>query len=168
MSPQVECSMFCLAKKYYHLLQGQNHIKDKKLSHSYSMLFCVVVCFQKCILQGSQVLVLLCNDFNNYIGGIRRKHAMDKLIVPTIWGSNHANRNHTYPLNLCFFTIFFTNIHETFSIHHLIFFSILNFLLIGCVHSKMSHTQLLCSFQTGKDLKLEIEVTYNHCTKFMV
>jgi hypothetical protein len=34
--------------------------------------------------------------------------------------------------------------------------------------SKMSHTQLLCSFQKGKDLKLEIGITCNHCTKFMV
>jgi hypothetical protein len=27
----------------------------------------------------------------------------------------------------------------------------------------MSHTQLLCSFQKDKDLKLEIETTCNHC-----
>jgi len=38
----------------------------------------------------------------------------------------------------------------------------------GCVHNIMSHTQLLCSFQKDKDLKLEIEMTCNHCTKFMV
>jgi hypothetical protein len=28
----------------------------------------------------------------------------------------------------------------------------------------MSHTQLLCFFQKGKDLKLEIEMACNHCT----
>jgi hypothetical protein len=39
---------------------------------------------------------------------------------------------------------------------------------IGCVHNKMSHTQLLYSFQKGKDLKLEIETACNHCTKLMV
>ncbi len=69
------------------------------------------------------------------------------------------------PLNLCFITIFFTNIHETFSIHHLMFSSILSFLLIECFHSKMSQIQLLCSFQKGKDLKLEIEMACNHCIK---
>jgi hypothetical protein len=37
-----------------------------------------------------------------------------------------------------------------------------------CVHSKMSHTQLLCSFQKGKHLKMEIEMACNHCTKFVV
>ncbi len=35
---------------------------------------------------------------------------------------------------------------------------------LGCIHSKMSHTQLLCFFQKGKDLKLEIEMACNHCT----
>jgi hypothetical protein len=35
-------------------------------------------------------------------------------------------------------------------------------------HNKMSQIQLLCPFQKGKDLKLEIEMTCNHCTKFMV
>jgi hypothetical protein len=39
---------------------------------------------------------------------------------------------------------------------------------LGCVHNKVNHTKLLCSFQKGKDLKLEIEMTSNHCTKFMV
>jgi hypothetical protein len=38
----------------------------------------------------------------------------------------------------------------------------------GCVHNKMKHTQLLYSFQKGKDLKLEIEMACNHCTKVMV
>jgi hypothetical protein len=37
-----------------------------------------------------------------------------------------------------------------------------------CVHNKMNHTQLLWSFQKGKDLKLEIEMACNHYTKFMV
>jgi hypothetical protein len=32
----------------------------------------------------------------------------------------------------------------------------------------MSQTQLLYPFQKGKDLKLEIEMACNHCTKFMV
>jgi hypothetical protein len=29
----------------------------------------------------------------------------------------------------------------------------------------MSQIQLLCSFQKGKDLKLEIEMACNHCIK---
>jgi hypothetical protein len=33
---------------------------------------------------------------------------------------------------------------------------------------KMGQAQLLCCFQRGKDLKLEIEMTSNHCTKCMV
>jgi hypothetical protein len=127
------------------------------LSHSYSMLFWFVVCFQMCILQGSQVLVLLCNDFNHYIGGIRRKHAMDKLTLPTIWGSNHANRNHTYPFKLVFFRCFFHEYSWNLFNTSFNFFSILNFLLIGCAHSKMSHTQLLCSFQKEKDLNWKLK-----------
>lgn len=39
---------------------------------------------------------------------------------------------------------------------------------LGCIHSKMNHAPLLCFFQKGKDLKLDIEMTCNHCTKFMV
>jgi hypothetical protein len=37
----------------------------------------------------------------------------------------------------------------------------------GCLHNRMNHTQFLWSFQNDKDLKLEIEMTCNHCTKFM-
>jgi hypothetical protein len=38
----------------------------------------------------------------------------------------------------------------------------------GFVHNKMNHIQFMCSFQKGKDLKLEIEMACNYCTKFMV
>jgi hypothetical protein len=38
----------------------------------------------------------------------------------------------------------------------------------GYIHNKMSQTQFLCPFQKSKDLKLEIEMACNHCTKFMV
>ncbi len=38
----------------------------------------------------------------------------------------------------------------------------------GYIHNIMSQTQLLYPFQKGKDLKLEIEMACNHCTKFMV
>jgi len=36
------------------------------------------------------------------------------------------------------------------------------------VHNIMNHTQLLCSFQNDKDLKLKIEMACNHYTNFMV
>jgi hypothetical protein len=35
----------------------------------------------------------------------------------------------------------------------------------GYVHDKMNQTKLLFPFQKGKDLKLEIEMACNHCTK---
>ncbi len=125
------------------------------MSHSYSMLFWVVVCFQKCILQGSQVLVLLCNDFNHYIEGIRRKHA--SWLCLQYGGPTMLIGTTPTPLNLCFFAVFFMNIHETCSIHYLNFFQSLNFLLIGCAHSKMNHTQFLCSFQKEKNLNWKLK-----------
>jgi hypothetical protein len=49
------------------------------------------------------------------------------------------------------------------------FCKILKFLIgHGCVHSILNHTQLLCSFLKDKDLKLEIKLTCNDCTKFMI
>ncbi len=49
------------------------------------------------------------------------------------------------------------------------FCKILKFLIgHGCVHSILNHTQLLCSFLKDKDLKLEIKMTCNDCTKFMI
>jgi hypothetical protein len=44
----------------------------------------------------------------------------------------------------------------------------INNLINMYIHNKMNQTQLLCSFQKGKDLKLEIEMACNHCTKCMV
>jgi hypothetical protein len=38
----------------------------------------------------------------------------------------------------------------------------------GYIHNKMNQTQFLGPFQKSKDLKLEIEMICNHCTKFMV
>lgn len=44
----------------------------------------------------------------------------------------------------------------------------INNLINGYVHNKMGQTQLLYPFQKSKDLKLEIQMACNHCTKFMV